>query len=237
MFLPLTEENISTLFIDGSVIMLLLGVLAETGIMRKRGRADDTLFFMLIILNILMAVFDTITYLADEKSFPGARIFNMAGVTAFYIDFILMFMVWYHYCLVRFAYRGEAVSKSHRVFFIPGLVTEALIIINIFTGWIFSVDENNIYHRGILFIPMYMVIAYFTIICFISIIRYRTNSVKSNLIPIWVYVLPFVMGVIIPFVFGGIGITAPGCAMSIVFTHLGSASELVNYDEKGGPKA
>ena len=237
MFLQLTEENISTLFVDSSVILLLGGVFLETGIMRKRGRTDDKLFFLLLILNILLAIFDIVTYLADEKSFAGARFLNMAGVTAFYIVFILMFMVWYHYCLVRFVYRGGGNGKTHKAFFIPGIVTEILIIINIFTGWIFSVDSNNIYHRGFLFVPMFLVIGYYLVICVVSVSKYRTQVSKEKLMPVWIYIMPFIVGLAVPYIFGGISVTAPGCAISILFTHIGSSTEIAGYEAKGGETA
>ena len=237
MFLPLTEDNISTLLLDGSVIFLLGGVLAETGIMRRRGRDDDKLFFLLVILNMAMAVFDIITYLADGKDFPGARIFNMGGITAFYIAFVLLFMVWYHYCLTRFRGEERSPGKNVRAFFLPGLLTEVLLFVNLFTGWIFSVDESNTYHHGVLFIPMFLVIGYFAMLCMVAIVRYRSGRKNERLIPVWIFILPLLVGLLVPFYFGGISLTAAGCAMSVVFIHLGSASEMVNYDAEGGEKA
>lgn len=237
MFLPLTEDNISTLLVDGSVLFLLGGVLAETGIMRRRGRDDDKLFFLLLILNMAMAVFDIMTYLADGKDFPGARIFNMGGITAFYITFVMLFMVWYHYCLTRFRGVKHSEGKSARASFLPGLVTEALLIVNLFTGWIFSVDKSNIYHHGVLFVPMFLVIGYYAVLCMAGIVRYRSGREKERLIPVWIFILPLLVGLLVPFYFGGISLTAAGCAMSVVFIHLGSASEMVYYDAEGGEKA
>ena len=236
MFLPITEENISTLLIDGSVIFLLVAVIIETQIMRHRGNADDKLFYRLIVMNIIMAVFDIITYLADEKSFSGARLLNLGGVTAFYIMFVLLFMAWYHYALIRFKKIDSTKEKASKAFFIPGLVMEALIIINIFTGWIFSVDKHNIYHRGFLFIPMFLVLGFYVVLTLNEIVKYRAGTKNDQLIPVWIFVLPLVVGLAVPFYYGGISLTAAGCAMSIVFTHLGSASEIVNYDAEGGDK-
>ncbi len=237
MFLPLTEDNISTLLLDGSVIFLLGGILADTGIMRRRGRDDDKLFFLLVILNMVMAVFDISTYLADGKAFPGARVFNMGGITAFYIVFILMAMVWYHYCLTRFRGEKPGDGKNSRAFFLPGLLTEVLLVINLFTGWFFYVDESNTYHHGVLFVPMFLVIGYFLLLSMIAIVRYRSGGKEGQLIPVWIFILPLLVGLLVPFYFGGISLTAAGCAMSVVFTHLGSAAEMVNYDATGGEKA
>ena len=54
------------------------------------------------------------------------------------------------------------------------------------------------------------------------------------MIPVWIYLVPLAVGLLVPFVWKGISLTAAGLAMSILFTHLGTAAETVNYGTKGG---
>ena len=234
MIFPLTEQNIATILIDGSVIFLLVGVLMETKIMRRRGRQDDRLFLTLVILNMVLAGFDMMTYLADQKSDPFARILNLGGITAFYIVFLLMLMVWLHYCVLRFDGDALLPAKVRRFLYLPGLITEVFVIVNLFTGWIFSVDDANVYHRNALFAPMFFVIGYFIVLCFVLVARYRRAGAKEGMIPVWIYLVPFAAGLLVPFLWEGISLTAAGLAMSILFTHLGTAAEAVNYGAKGG---
>ena len=234
----LSIENTATLLIDGSAIFLLAGVFTETSIMRRRGRLDDKLFYLLIVLDAIVAVSDIVTYLSDKKDFAAARFLNMAGVSVFYIALLLMCMVWLHYCLVRFSGMDTSMlSKSlgYKFIFAIGLFTEALIIINGITGagFFFSVDENNVYHYGKLFVIMFIVMGLYVFAGFFIISRYRTNF-KRKLIPIWIYILPLLAGLAVPFVFGGVSLTSICCGMGITFTHLGSASEISDPDEKAG---
>ena len=227
----LTTENVATLVVDGTAIVLLIGIFLETSIMRKRGRDDDKLFFGLLIFNAIFALADIVTYLADRKDFSGARYLNMGGVSISYIVLVFTFMTWFYYCMVRFQGIETRLPKKKKLLFIPGLIIEALLFVNFFTGFVFNVDENNIYHYGILFVPMFIIMGFYFVMCIRIIHKYSTGADKKELIPVWLYMLPLVVGLIVPFVLKGISLTSVGLAMSICFTHLGSASEIVNSDE------
>ena len=237
----LSVENTATVLIDGSTVFLLAGVFTETSIMRKRGRSDDKLFYLLIVLDIIVALADIVTYLSDQKDFAAARFLNMAGVSIFYIALLLLCMVWLHYCLVRFSGMDTiklSQSRGYKFIFAIGLIVEALMIINWITGagFFFSVDENSIYHYGKYFVLMFIVMGLYVFAGFLIISKYRTKTDKK-LIPIWIYMLPLLAGLAVPFVFGGVSLTSICCGMGIAFTHLGSASEIAEHDAKGGAGA
>ncbi len=231
MFFEEYAENIGTVLIDGSTIFLLVGVFMVTGIMRKRGRAGDQIFVLLIVLDMIVAISDIITYLADGKSFQGARYYNMGGVSVFYMALLMLCMVWMQYCLVRFTDRSAPKRTEHRYLFIPGLLTEAVLVVNFFTGLVFSVDKDNVYHYGVLFIPMFLVISFYILAGFFIVGKYRSEHDGRRLIPVWIFFLPLAVGIVVPFFLGGISLTSIGCAMSITFTHLGSASEAAGTDK------
>jgi hypothetical protein len=236
MFGALTEQNIATLMADGSAIILLVGILMETGIMQRRGRVDDKLFFRIVKLIIIMAVFDMVRYLIDKKQFAMAGGISITVNTLFYVTLILTVMAWFHYALVRFKRIDSKTERKYLPYFIPGVLVLVFIFINIFTGWIFSVDENNVYHHEKLFVPMFVVIVYFIVASLVPIFKYRVGSDKKALIPMWVFILPILAPFLVPFVFGGVSLTAVSLAMIAMFAHLGSASEMVNYDANGGKK-
>lgn len=234
MYYGLTAGNLATILVDGSVIFLLIGVIMVTGIMRKRGREDDRLFFLLLLMSIALAAFDIIAYLADERTFSGARIINLGAMTAFYITFIVLFMVWLHYSLVRFAKTKKGEIKKHRWVFAPGMIMVLLLIVNLKSEWFFSVDEQDIYHHEKFYIVMFLVAVFYMVMTILPIARYRDGLDKKALIPIWIYIMPFVSGMLIHYYLGGISFTATGCAFSVLFTHMGSASEIVIRDVEGG---
>ena len=180
-----------------------------------------------------MSVADMATFLADRKQFEGAHIINICGVNAYYLILNILFMVWLHYCLVRFGGVSNDRGSKYRIAFLPGVITEVLLVVNIFTGFIFYVDKSNVYRYGSFYMPMFLVMAYFAIFSLIVAGRYRKGVEKEALVPLWIFVLPILTSIVVTVGFGGINLTCAGCAMGILFTHLSSAAEL-DYYGKGG---
>ncbi len=225
MFIELTHLNYATIVLDVSAMVLAFGILRQTRIMRKSGLESDSLFFGMLILTVVMAVSDIFGYLTEDK--PGAVIINIQiiSMTIFYIAFTFLSMLWFDYCTFRFRDKGRVKKIGMQPAFIPGVLTFGLVFLNQSTGIIFSVDEMGGYHREVLYIPMYIVIAAYLVTGFVYIARYRTND-KKVLIPMWLYAMPIVISTVITFVVGEVSMAALGTAITIAFTHLGTMNEV-----------
>ena len=114
---------------------------------------------------------------------------------------------------------------------LPGVLALVVLAVNTATGWIFSIDDQGGYHRGILFIPIYVVLAFYITAGLVMIGRYRTAG-KKKLIPLWVYVMPLIVSILVTFVIGEISMAAFGTAVTIAFTHLGTMNEVAEISTK-----
>ena len=219
----LTYRDYATLIMDSGTLLIAFCIIYLILNYRKKGRADEDSFLMLLIMNIAMAAGDILGYLFENKAFPGSRELSVIGMTVFYIAFVLLSMTWLYYCRVRF--RDGGVSKGQRFApeYLPGKVMLFLIAINIFTGWVFSYDANWRYQRGVLFIPLLLIIAGYILAGMLCVSKYRDKSAGRAPVPAWVFVLPIVVGVIFTFLVPDSASFAPfSTAVSIVFTHMGT---------------
>ncbi|MCR5054412.1 MAG: hypothetical protein K6A69_06195 [Lachnospiraceae bacterium] len=231
----LTIFNYTTLILDLGTIVMLIGLLMVTNVLRQRGRADDKLFFYMVIIAMVIAGSDIVGYLADGKSFFGAPFVQQAGMQVFYLTFTLEAMVWTYYADVRF--KGWHMNYSilrKVIFYIPGFILLTTIFINSFNGCIFYVSEENVYYRGPLFIPMYVVIVFYFIWGFATMTRYRNAGTGRSLIPLWIYFMPIILGVVVTFILGSTSLAPVGIAVSIMFTHLGSMNEITDTEYEEG---
>ena len=239
----LTQRDYATILLDGATLFLLAGIFIMSNRFRKRGRADDIWFLTLLVLNSFIVAGDVLGYVFDAKIFEGSRTICMIGMTVFYVSFVLISMAWLQYCRVRFRDGGIFERSLFDPSYLPGIVMAALVLINFFTGWIFMYDENVVYHRGFLFIPMYVLVGLYIMTGFLYVIKYRDRSSGDVLIPVWVYSIPIIFGVIFTFMVPGSASFAPICiAISISFTHMGTVNEVVNrsvinaWDEAAGQR-
>ena len=222
----LTYRDYATLIMDSGTLLIAFSIIYLILHHRKKRSADEDIFLLLLILNIVMAAGDILGYLFENKAFPGSRELSLIGMTVFYIAFVLLFMTWLCYCRIRF--RDGGVSKRQRFApeYLPGMVMLFLIVINIFTGWVFYYDENWLYHRGVLFIPMYIIVAGYIMAGILCLSKDRDKSAGRATVPAWVFVLPVVVGVVFTFLVPDSASFAPfSTAVSIVFTHMGTVNE------------
>lgn len=221
----LTHLHYATIIIDVCAVFLVFGILRQTRFMRRAGRESDRLFLRLLITTVVMAAADIGGYLTIGYANPVAVWVQILSMTLFYAAFTLLSMFWLDYCLFKFKNAQKNRKKGFHPLFLPGVLSLAVIVINLFTGCFFSVDEQGVYHRGILFIPMYVILAAYIIAGIVMIGKYRTAG-KRKLIPLWLYIMPLSVCILITFVFGEISMAAFGAAVTIAFTHLGTMNEV-----------
>ena len=119
-----------------------------TSLYRKRGRLKDRLFFDLILANAAMAVVELLSYLLEYTAFPFARALMIAGNTIY-----CMILVFFPYLLLVYIdYSSDSderrIRKMKLLYAVPALVFLLLLIINLKTGWIFSIGEGNEFKSG-----------------------------------------------------------------------------------------
>ncbi len=223
--LSLTDINNATIILDTSAIIISCGILGETRFMRRSGSKADILFFRLLLLTMVMAVADMGGYITADRPDPLLVKIQLFSMTLFYLVFVILSMSWFEYCHYKFRNEQREPGGGFKAVHIPGIITIVVIILNIFTGIIFKVDDQGGYHRSFLFIPMYIVLFCYIAGGFVMVGKYRTVD-KKKLIPLWLYVMPVLLSVVITFYMGEVSMAALGTAISIAFTHLGTMNEV-----------
>ena len=139
---------IGTIIMNAVSLLLLGGIMIYTSLYRKRGRLKDRLFFDLILANAAMAVVELLSYLPEYTAFPFARALMIAGNTIY-----CMILVFFPYLLLVYIdYSSDSderrIRKMKLLYAVPALVFLILLIINLKTGWIFSIGEGNEFKSG-----------------------------------------------------------------------------------------
>ena len=231
----LIPRDYATIFLDGAVITLMVSIMIMSSETRKRDRDDDRFFFILLVLGCVLAVSEIMGYLFEEKTLPGSWILSTIGMTVYYLAYIMTGIVWNQYCRIRFKFKGISSESIMRPAYIPGAVMMALVVINIFTGWLFSYDKSAFYHRGPLYLLLHVAFIVYVGVGFFHIIRYRNAQSGKTVIPVWVYILPVVFGIVFTFAIPGSASFGPlGIALCIAFTHIGTTNEVlvINYNKE-----
>ena len=167
------------LILSAFLVSLKMTVFLEKTIISRLYKLIAGIFFLSI------AVF-TEFYLADLGQARDLRIILIAirySATPFIIAHII-------FTLVR---------KQHWYIFIPAVIN----CISIFTGFVFSVDDGNVFRRGPLgFLPFIMVGFYSVFL--IGVLLKNSSRQKTETIPIIFLGFALSTGLIMPFVYGSL---------------------------------
>ena len=147
-----------TIIMISASLLLMGGTLVYSSARRKRGRLEDRLFLALFLVNIALSVGELLSYLLEYVSLPFVREFMIAGNTVYYIclaGFPYLLLTYIDY---RTAPDKLRVRRRKLLYGIPWFLFTAVMLINLKTGWIFSISEENVFQSGLydelMFIPL-----------------------------------------------------------------------------------
>lgn len=181
VFVDYFIENWATLLVLAAFII----VLTITVFLERRRKIR--MYILAVAVFLLSIVVYTEFYLAELKTLDNVRIVFMAirySATPLIIALIL-------YALVK---------HSHWYVMVPALVLAIINIISIFTGIVFSLDEEGNLVRGPLGYLPYIGVGLYSAFLIVILIM-QSHKYLNELIPIAFLALSFLSGIIFPFVF------------------------------------
>ena len=173
-----------SIIMDAASILFMGGLLIYTSLYRQRGRTDDRLYFAMVLVNMALALSDGVSYLADGRAarYAGTVLIlcNILFYTAFEV-FPWLFLLYIDYRLFG---EKERLRKLKLWTAVPGLLFLAVLLVNLKTGWLFTVGKDNIYRSGpfnsLAFVPA----AFYAALCLVRAYRIGIRVVFLGLLVI-----------------------------------------------------
>ena len=144
----LSSANNGSLFLDFFSLLLILILLTHTTLYRRRARPGDRLFFAMLLVNLVLTAVDALSHLLEGSVAAGVREAMLGGGILFCVGAeVLLFL-----CALYpgFCANGEKPPSRDSVLLtaLPAFVLVVFLLNNPFSGWIFSVGEDNMYVSG-----------------------------------------------------------------------------------------
>ncbi|MDD3920980.1 MAG: diguanylate cyclase, partial [Eubacteriales bacterium] len=139
----------SWLYLEADLICLCILGVVRISIAQRTVKMPDDRFFLGVVDGVLvMLVSDAAWAAIDGKIFFAARFLNVfaSGLYLFFTAAIsLLWLIYIHYRLYEDV---PGLKKLLPYFGLPAAILLILCIASYWTGWVYSVDANNVYHRG-----------------------------------------------------------------------------------------
>ncbi|MBQ9870434.1 MAG: diguanylate cyclase [Eubacterium sp.] len=190
-------------------------------------------FTMSIGAEILFFFSDTLHVMSVNGVIPQSGAFTMVMKTIYFFSTTLMCYFWFVY----FEYMQESpfVENRRRVRISSILVwiMGALLIINVFTGILFYVDEDG-YHRGKLFLIQYVLsYAYVLVTCARALVGvFQKSKIAKRKLLILLALFPIAPGIagIVQFLYPRVPLAAAALSIATLLMYLNWTDQVISVD-------
>ncbi len=206
---PVTSVINITADIFGIMIGCLLFVSCVIDV--QKGGESLNCLLLLIITTVIALFSDEVAWIVDAV--PKLRIINILDNTVYYMTTpVLAFFFWCY--VVQFMHLEKKKMLPYTKAFFYSLVVAILIrIVNIFTGFYFTVDSTGVYHRSTYYFTS-LIYAYFTLIAtLVLVVQHRKKLQKYQIICLFMYVAAPLLISILTISFYGLSLSSPTIMM------------------------
>lgn len=177
------------------------------------------LFMALIITNMAMICIDILGWVFN--GLPGQQncILNQYANLALYIFEPVAPMLWILYTNYQVYKDKSKVQSLLYTLLCFWAINSIFSVLSLFTGWFFSVDSQNIYHRGPYFL-VHVAFCYFLVIyAFIFVLCNRITIGKKYYYSLLLYFLPVSIGTTIQVLHYGVSYNWSGMMLSLLIVY------------------
>ncbi|MDD4075490.1 MAG: GGDEF domain-containing protein [Eubacteriales bacterium] len=226
------------LYVQVNLIGLIILGLIYFSQGRRIGRDLDQRYFnRLLLANALILIFDAVTWAVDGQTAFRSNFVNHISNFMYYWTMPLIAYYWLCYCDCRIYGNEDMLHKRQRFYRIPLYINLAMIIINVWTGWVYYIDDARVYHRSVCFL-LYCILVFPNMFIAFFLPLYKAVRAKGArrreyYILAMVVLFPLLCG-ILQFLFYGIGFTWTSIALAQLMIYINVQNRQISTDELTG---
>ena len=204
----------------------------------KANTTETVMLKRLIYMTMAYCVSDIGAWLVNGAHFPGTAVMLQVS-NIIYIGMPAVFAyIWLQYLYVKLynvAFQKTAVGK---IMIVPLATLILLLLLNPVIHLTFTIDENNIYHRGILAYCLPIVCLIYLVFSIVQTWRFISNEQnkirRDDARPMILFVLPLLVTSAIQLCFYGLTVSQIGFTFGILLIYLNMQYDKISIDELTG---
>lgn len=199
-----------------------------------RTQVQNLLFRLLILSNMALLILEAITWLLDGHPSPVLIPLYYAVTTLLYVLTPLPAVLWVLYVNWHIFPSMRKLRWGMYAFGIPFAICAILSLITPLTGWMFTIDANNIYQRGVLY-PLLAIVSFFPIVYASALVLIHKKRISEKIARLMIlYMLPPVIGTLAQVLTYGITVLWSSITVSIFLIHTNIQSNQIHLDHLTG---
>jgi hypothetical protein len=179
------------------LLLVPLGYSAGGG---SRASSQHKVYLAMLLTTIFLLVFDIIARF-DGLEYPLLPALNWWGNLILFLVTPLLPSLWVLYVYLQ-AGGGNPVPRNALLgVMLINAVNILLVIASLFTGWFYTIDQANVYHRGPFYPYHHMVTLVMLVWAFVVIYKNRRNFERRVRFSLFFFPIPSLLGGVLQVVF------------------------------------
>lgn len=225
----------SNIIINIYSIVLLMVIVNNSLRHDEKESLQHKLYMDILIITAILLVVDIFGRF-DGKPDTFYSFFNQTGNFLIFMLNPLLPSLWLLYVYIQ-VYQDEANTKKlFYPLFAVILIHTVIVIINQYSGWIYYIDSNNIYHRGSFFMLSASFSIALVLAAFALIITHRNKLGKNHYYSLLFFAVPPSICIILQIVYYGISLILNGVVISLLIVSLNIKNHSIYTDYLTGIK-
>lgn len=204
----------------------------------KGGGAEQKYFVGMLVLNMLILLTDNGIYLLRGHGSPSLLVLNYCVCAAYFIMHSWFCYCWTRYVLLRLYPRYRPDRPSLLLLLLPALIGSALAAASPFSGWMYTLSAENVYHRGpfvwITFLVSIIYWAFSSVIVLKERFRPTRSRERGEYRTLLIFPLPLIIGNLLQLRFYGLSVVWICAAISMLILFINMQRDKLSRDELTG---
>ncbi len=202
---------------------------------RESTHAEDKVYDAMCAVNLVGALFETISFLVDGTSVFGGRQINYLANSLCFLGTVSIGFAWTLYTELHIHGNYKRMMRHARFLCIPWVIEIVAILVNLFgTGLLFAISSDNVYQRGPVAAIGYLSLMIYFAYSVVVALRSQRSGSDLSFFPIQYFVGPCLVGVLVQFFFYGITTAWISVSVALIFVQMQTYAENLYKDELSG---
>ncbi len=220
---------------NGISLLMMSYLLVTRRKHRESTRTKDRIYDGMIILTMLGATWETISFLVEGQDMPAGRLLNYLSNSISYASTVSIGLLWCLYVLLYIYKSFDKITRNIRLVIIPWAIEITALILNAFgTGLMFTVSESNVYHRENGIIIGYISLVIYIVYSIYLVYSSDTQKLRLHFFPVLYFVVPCFAGAILQLIFYGITTSFISVTIGLIFVQMQIYAENSYMDALSG---
>jgi diguanylate cyclase (GGDEF)-like protein len=224
-------ENNVILNVYSAIILLVIYIHALRFFHKES--AQDRLYLAILYINFLLLGLDILSRFDGYAS----GFYTAANAFGNFVVFLVSPTIpslWVAYVHLQVFGEERKTKRLHQGLVILHIVNAAMVIASQFFGWLYSIDSQNVYHRGPLFFLPVLITVALLFAAFAIVYKNRGRLERKKFLSLIFFVVPPAAAIILQISFYGISLMLNGVTLSLLVVFLNLQSDNMYTDHLTG---